>query len=115
MTTLERYSRIIENTRKSPTGMQIDLLNDVSILRHVESAVVFLADKTEAVSRVLSNTSIITLGERIHRLISDALEDGQLDNAPITIAELTIIEASFIQYFRGMMHKRIDYPEILKD
>ncbi len=108
------YTKAMKNTRKEDV-IEHYFRYDSPLPSTKESAVVFLADKTEAVSRVLSNTSIITLGERIHRLISDALEDGQLDNAPITIAELTIIEASFIQYFRGMMHKRIDYPEILKD
>lgn len=108
------YTKALKNTRKEDV-IEHYFRYDSPLPSTKEAAVVFLADKTEAVSRVMSSSSIITLAERIHRLIQDALEDGQLDNAPITIAELTIIEASFVQYFRGMMHKRIEYPELLKE
>lgn len=108
------YTKALKNTRKEDI-IEHYFRYDSPLPSTKESAVVFLADKAEAVSRVMSTSSIITLAERIHRLIQDALDDGQLNNAPITIAELTLIEESFVHYFRGMMHKRIEYPELLKE
>ncbi len=108
------YTKALKNTRKEDIIEQY-FRYDGPIPSSKEAAVVFLADKAEAVSRVMVNASIVSLAERINKLITEALEDGQLDNAPLTLAELKIVENSFMRYFRGLLHKRIEYPDIGKE
>ena len=37
--------------------------------------------------------------------------NNQIANAPLTLAELTEIEKSFLRTFAGIMHDRIEYPD----
>jgi len=79
-----------------------------------ESAIIFLADKVEAVARVLIDSPFHHLKERIDKIFKEAIEDGQLDNSNLTLKELDKIKISFIEYFKSNLHKRIEYPEELK-
>lgn len=78
-----------------------------------ESAIVMLADCCEAAVRSLGDTSSEAVAAMVHRIIWAKLnpEDNQLANAPLTLAELTEIEKSFLRTFAGIMHDRIEYPD----
>ena len=41
----------------------------------------------------------------------DRLEDGQLDECPLTLEEIATIKSSFISTILNMLHSRIEYPE----
>ncbi|MCD6361714.1 MAG: hypothetical protein J7M38_12740, partial [Armatimonadetes bacterium] len=49
------------------------------------------------------------------RLGSGKGEDGQLDNCPLTFADLTAIKRSFVNTLVGMFHQRIRYPDQLEE
>ena len=76
-----------------------------------ESAIIFLADKAEAVSRLLLNAPFHHVQERIAQIFREALLDGQLDESHLTFDELNRVQDSFINYFKGSRHKRIEYPK----
>lgn len=78
-----------------------------------ESAVVMLSDCCEAAVRSLGETNSEAVAAMVHRIIWSKLnpEDNQLANAPLTLAELTEIEKSFLRTFAGIMHDRIEYPD----
>ena len=38
--------------------------------------------------------------------------DNMMTNAPLTLAEFTEIEKSFLKTFGGIMHDRIEYPDL---
>lgn len=63
--------------------------------------------------RSLGETSSEAVAAMVHRIIWSKLnpEDNQLANAPLTLAELTEIEKSFLRTFAGIMHDRIEYPD----
>ena len=75
-----------------------------------ESAIVMLADSCEAAVRSLSEPSREEVAEMIHKVVRGKLDDGQLRNAPLTMAELTRIEKSFLITITGLLHERIRYP-----
>lgn len=76
-----------------------------------ESAIVMLADSCEAAVRSLSEPTRDQVAEMIHKVVKGKLDDGQLKNAPLTLAELTRIERSFLITITGLLHERIRYPE----
>ena len=39
------------------------------------------------------------------------IQDGQLDDCPLTMGELTLIKESFANTLRSMLHSRIDYQK----
>ena len=50
----------------------------------------------------------------VHKVIKGKMEenDNLLANAPLTFAEITEIEKSFLKTFSGIMHDRIEYPDM---
>ena len=76
-----------------------------------ESAIIFLADKVEAVTRLLFNSPFHHVQERISRIFEDALFDKQLEDCDLTLRDVNTVKEAFVEYFRGSRHKRIEYPK----
>ncbi|NBB79082.1 MAG: HDIG domain-containing protein [Verrucomicrobia bacterium] len=76
-----------------------------------ESAIIFFADSVEAASRSLKKVTQPNVEELIDRIFKDRIEDGQLDNCPLTFQELDQIRKSFIYTVLNMLHARIEYPK----
>jgi putative nucleotidyltransferase with HDIG domain len=79
--------------------------------RSVETAVAMLADGVEAALRVLEDQSSENVRDAIDHLVGQRIEAGQLDDAPLTMAELTRVRGEFLRVFEGARHNRIDYPK----
>lgn len=75
-----------------------------------ETAVVMLADGVEAAVRVLSEPTPERIREVVERIVQQRMDQGQLDNAPITLRQLETLKESFVRALAGMHHARIDYP-----
>jgi putative nucleotidyltransferase with HDIG domain len=76
-----------------------------------ESAILMLADSTEAVSRTLDDPKPNRLRTAIHNVVHDKFEAGQLDECELTLKDLGRIEESFLHRLLGAFHKRVEYPE----
>ena len=74
-----------------------------------ESAIVMLADGVEAATRSLRRVTPQHLGELIDQVFNSRLEDGQLDDAPLTLAELGRVKSSFAFTLLNMLHARVAY------
>ena len=75
-----------------------------------ESAIISLADGVEATSRSLRQVGAPELQEIINRSINERIADGQLDEAPVTLEEVTKIKNSFQFTLLNMLHGRVAYP-----
>lgn len=75
-----------------------------------ESAIISLADGVEATSRSLRQVGPEQLHEIINRIIDERIADGQLDDAPLTLQEITRIKNSFQFTLLNMLHSRVAYP-----
>ncbi len=78
--------------------------------RSRETAILMLADGVEARARSMKLVDEDKLRAVIHQVIEQARKEGQLDHAPLTMADLKRIEESFLSTLRGMHHPRIQYP-----
>lgn len=77
-----------------------------------ESAIISLADAVESASRSLQKPTPKKIDEMIDGIFKDRLNDGQLDDASLTLADLATIKNSFSTTLRSMMHTRIAYPKV---
>jgi len=75
-----------------------------------ETALVMLADACESTVRSLTNAEPQKIENVINNLINARIDDGQLDDAPITFKDITKIKEAFQNILLGQRHKRIRYP-----
>jgi putative nucleotidyltransferase with HDIG domain len=75
-----------------------------------ETAIFMLADGVDAATRVLRDRTPERVREVVERIVRRRLEQGQLRDAPLTLAHLEHIKASFVRTLTSMHHARIDYP-----
>jgi putative nucleotidyltransferase with HDIG domain len=80
--------------------------------RSKESAVVMLADITEAATRVLKKPTTARLEKFIQELFDGKVDHGQLSQSDLTFRELEIIKQAFIKVLISYYHTRIEYPKI---
>jgi putative nucleotidyltransferase with HDIG domain len=80
-----------------------------------ESAVVMLADVTEAAVRTLKKPTAARLEKFIHELFISKFESGQLWESDLTFRELQMIENTFVRVLAGHYHSRIEYPKQIKE
>lgn len=76
-----------------------------------ETALVMLADACESTIRSMTEGNPKKIENVINNLIKMRLEDGQLDDAPLTMSDIHKIKKSFISILVGQHHKRIRYPK----
>jgi len=77
-----------------------------------ESAIIMLADTVEAAVRSMPDPTPDAIREFIAKLVKGKLEDGQLDNAPLTLKDISLISEAFSTVLKGVFHERIEYPTI---
>ncbi|GHV77914.1 HD family phosphohydrolase [Spirochaetia bacterium] len=79
--------------------------------RSRESAVVMLADVTEASVRTLKKPTAARLEKFIHELFLSKFDSGQLWDSDLTFRELQATEHVFVRVLAGHYHSRIEYPK----
>jgi putative nucleotidyltransferase with HDIG domain len=77
-----------------------------------ESAVVMLADVTEAAVRTLHKPTAEKMEVFIQELIAKKVEHGQLAQSELTFRDLEAIKNAFVQVLAGYYHSRIEYPKM---
>ncbi len=79
--------------------------------RRRTAGIVMLADAVEATARTLENPTAVSIQQMVEKVVDDKLEDGQLDECPLTFEELNKIKAIFERMLIGSYHPRVDYPD----
>ncbi len=76
-----------------------------------ETAIVMLADSTEAMVRASEDRSPERIDVLVEEVIAERLAEGELDECDLTLKDIRTIAESFKQTLRGVYHPRIAYPE----
>ena len=82
------------------------------IPQSLETAILMLADSVEAAVRSMENPTRDRIEQMVQKIIQGKLDDGQLEDSPLTLKELKEIRKIFTRILSGIMHERIKYPEI---
>lgn len=75
-----------------------------------EHIIMMLCDTLEAASRTLKDNSQTTFDEFVEKVVSHKMEEGQFDEAEITLKEINIVKSVLKQYLSQIYHERIVYP-----
>jgi putative nucleotidyltransferase with HDIG domain len=79
--------------------------------RSRETALLMLADGTEARTRAIRPQGEDEIRELVLSTIDSAQKQGQLDNTQLTLQDLSIITDAFVTILKGTHHSRIAYPK----
>ena len=80
-----------------------------------ETALVMLADTCEAKARSEKPKNDDEIDALVKGVFDYYSTSGQLDNAPLTLKDLTKIRESFVKVLRNSYHPRVKYPEASKN
>jgi hypothetical protein len=78
--------------------------------RSRETAVVMMADKIEATVRSQSAASEAAFRVIVSGTLTDLLDDGQFDDSPVTLRDLSRLQEAFITGLTNLHHTRVAYP-----
>ena len=111
------YSKALRQAENSADETKIDEIKE-SDYRYPgprpqtkETGILMLADAIEASARALDDPLPQKLEAMIDELIRKRFEEGELDECPLTLKDLTRIKAAFLGVLVGIHHSRIKYPE----
>ena len=109
------YTRATENG-KSERVLEEDFRYDGPKPHSKETAIVMLADASEAIVRSMQQSAqgvvpIETIETAIRKMIRERLDDGQLNRSDLTFRDLNTIASIFIKILSGAFHSRITYPD----
>jgi hypothetical protein len=76
-----------------------------------ETGILMLADAVEAKARALEEPSPQSLEVVIDEVIRGRFEEGELDECPLTLKDLTKIKDAFLRVLVGVYHMRVPYPD----
>lgn len=80
-----------------------------------ETLLVMLADGCEAATRARRPSTPEELISVVDYIFEYRIREGQLDGCPITMQELHVVKATYIELLRGAFHPRVKYPEPKKE
>ena len=75
-----------------------------------ETAIVMLADSTEAMVRSSPDRSPERIDQLVEEVIAERVSEGQLDDSDLTLRDLRTTAESFKATMRAVYHPRVQYP-----
>ncbi len=79
--------------------------------RSREAGIVALADGVEASVRSQPEKTQEAIRRMVDKIVTERVEEGQLDECELTLADIHKIKAAFVELLVGVYHERIPYPE----
>ncbi len=79
-----------------------------------ETAILMLADGCEARVRSAEPESAEEIERIVREMFKARLDSGQLDESDLTLHDLQVVQASFLNVLQGVFHPRVKYPEPVK-
>ncbi len=76
-----------------------------------EAGILMLADGVEAATRSLREPTRHNISARVQQVINSVVIDGQLDQCPLTLKDLSIVAETFTGVLVGIHHHRVEYPD----
>ena len=111
------YNKALERAQNDPDQTKIDEIKEEDYRypgpkpQTKETGILMLADAIEAVVRTLDEPNPQRLEQTIDELIRKRFEEGELEECPLTLKDLTKIKSAFLGVLVGIHHTRLKYPE----
>ncbi len=75
----------------------------------VENAIIMIADSCEAAVRSIKKPTKHGVETMVEAIVNSKMTDGQFDECPITVKQISTIKKTVIQTLLNMLHSRIEY------
>jgi putative nucleotidyltransferase with HDIG domain len=75
-----------------------------------ETAILMLADACQSAVKSITEPDVQKIENLINNLIQLRIDDGQLDESPVSFNDIKLIKNAFVNYLAGSLHKRVRYP-----
>ncbi len=106
-----QYTQALQDASGDPSKVDIEKFRYPGPPpRSRETALLMLADSTEAISRAKRPQDETELRSLVQKVIANAQQNGQLHDTRLTLRDLHLIRESFVATLRGTLHPRVDYP-----
>jgi len=76
-----------------------------------EAAIIMLADGCESAVRSIEEPDSEKVENVIDGIFNSRIDDGQMDDSPITYSDITKMKETFLSILLGQHHRRIRYPK----
>jgi len=112
------YNKAVQLAQNSPDETKIDEIKEQDYRypgpkpQTRETGIMMLADTIEAAVRSIEDPNPQRLEETINELVKKRFEEGELDECPLTLRDLTKIKTAFLSVMVGMYHPRPKYPDV---
>lgn len=77
-----------------------------------EQVLVMICDSVEAASRSLKDYTPESFDSFVEKIVASKMDEGQFDDADITLKELNTVKKELKSYLVGVHHERIVYPKV---
>ncbi len=110
------YNKALRLAESSQDESKIDEINELDYRypgpkpQTKETGILMLADAVEATARTLDDPSPQKLEVAIDEIIKKRFVEGELDECPLTLKDLTKIKTAFLGVLVGIYHARVKYP-----
>ena len=114
------YNKALKLAESSDDETKLDEINEQDYRypgpkpQTKETGIMMLADAVEAAVRTIEEPTPQRLADAIDELVKRRLDEGELDECPLTLNDLTKIKAAFLGVLVGIYHTRVKYPEAVK-
>lgn len=111
------YNKALERAHSDPDETKIDEIKEQDYRypgpkpQTKETGIMMLADAIEAAVRTIEDPIPQRLEQAIDELIKKRFEEGELDECPLTLKDLTRIKSAFLGVLVGIYHTRVKYPD----
>ncbi len=78
--------------------------------RSKETALIMLADSSEAAVRSLKEPTVPRIRAIVSKIFESRMNEGELDHSGLTLNDIAVIKEKYIQLLTGIFHPRIPYP-----
>jgi putative nucleotidyltransferase with HDIG domain len=110
------YDKALGLARRDPDETKIDEINEEDYRypgpkpQTRETGIMMLADTIEAAVRTLDDPSPQKLEVMIDELVKKRIDEGELEECPLTLKDLKKIREAFLGVLVGISHTRVKYP-----
>ena len=77
----------------------------------VENAIIMIADSCEAASRSMKKVTKHWIDSLVEAIVNGKMTDGQFDECPITVKQISVIKKTVALTMLNMLHSRVDYKQ----
>jgi cyclic-di-AMP phosphodiesterase PgpH len=115
------YNKALELAHSSDDETKLDEINEQDYRypgpkpQTKETGIMMLADAIEAAVRTIDDPTPQRLNDAVDELVKKRLSEGELDECPLTLMDLTKIKGAFVGVLVGVYHTRVRYPEPQKE